>query len=38
MTFVLHPKRLVALRSKTTEILYGALTGEPAKANWRKLR
>src|SRR5262249_2332031 len=23
LTFVLHPKRLVALRSKTTEILYG---------------
>src|SRR5262245_51403404 len=24
LTFVLHPKHLVALRSKTTEILYGA--------------
>ena len=23
MTFVLHPKQLVALRSKATEILYG---------------
>ena len=35
LTFVLHPKQLVALRSKATEILYGgANRGERLVLSW----
>src|SRR5262249_6474553 len=35
LTFVLHPKQLVALRSKTTEVLYGgANRGKRAVLFW----
>src|SRR5262245_34705609 len=42
LTFVLHPKQLVALRSKATEILYGGANRGKRPvlswAGWRQLR
>src|SRR5262245_21127246 len=39
LTFVLHPKQLVALRSKTTEVLYGgANRGKRAVLCWSDWR